>query len=138
MDAAVARCEVTDTEVDGLPGVAVAGELDAASCRKLAAALARASRLGVPVVLDLDACTFIDSSELRPSCARSGDQDGRAAAGRLQRQRVRLGRHRGLRTFLDTWGAPWVQGGRRHRQGWCESVGASRSPSHAPTFAPSA
>lgn len=62
MDAAVARCEVTDTEVDGLPGVAVAGELDAASCRKLAAALARASRLGVPVVLDLDACTFIDSS----------------------------------------------------------------------------
>jgi anti-anti-sigma factor len=62
MDAAVARCQVTDTEVDGRPGVAVAGELDAASCRKLAAALARASRLGVPVVLDLDACTFIDSS----------------------------------------------------------------------------
>jgi anti-anti-sigma factor len=64
MDASVGECEVTDMEVDGLPGIAVAGELDAATCGKLAAALARASKLGDPVVLDLGACTFIDSRAL--------------------------------------------------------------------------
>jgi anti-anti-sigma factor len=58
----IGECEITAVQVDGLPGVAVAGELDAASCDELGAALARAAKRGGPVVLDLGACTFIDSS----------------------------------------------------------------------------
>jgi anti-anti-sigma factor len=55
---------LTAIEVDGLPGVAVAGELDAATCDRLARALDRASKRREPVVLDLGACTFMDSSGL--------------------------------------------------------------------------
>jgi anti-anti-sigma factor len=62
MDTSVARFEVTQTEIDGLAGVVVAGEVDGVSCGELASALARAARRGGPVVLDLGNCTFIDSS----------------------------------------------------------------------------
>jgi anti-anti-sigma factor len=61
MDTSVAQLEVTDTEVDGFAAIAVAGELDASTCNKLAFALAMALRRGGPIVLDLGRCTFIDS-----------------------------------------------------------------------------
>jgi anti-anti-sigma factor len=60
MGASPSEFEVTHTEVDGLAGVAVAGELDADTCGELASSLRRALRRDEPVVLDLDECTFID------------------------------------------------------------------------------
>jgi anti-anti-sigma factor len=54
---------ITDAEIDGLVGVAVSGELDAATSDRLAAALGAID--GDSILLDLEACTFVDSSGIR-------------------------------------------------------------------------
>jgi anti-anti-sigma factor len=54
---------ITDAEIDGLVGVAVSGELDVATSDRLAAALAAVD--GDSILLDLEACTFVDSSGIR-------------------------------------------------------------------------
>jgi anti-anti-sigma factor len=57
---------ITDAEISGLVGVAVAGEIDGATRDLLEAALDKAAggNGGGPVLLDLDECTFVDSMGL--------------------------------------------------------------------------
>ena len=54
---------LTEIESIGRPGIAVAGELDEATCGQLDAAFKRLSN-GGPVILDLGHCTFVDSMGL--------------------------------------------------------------------------
>jgi anti-anti-sigma factor len=61
---------VTEIEVDGLAGIAVAGEVSEATCGELEAALAEMPNRG-PVILDLDGCSFMDSKGL-DAILRSG------------------------------------------------------------------
>jgi hypothetical protein len=136
MDVAVAQCEVIDTELDGLPGVAVAGELTRRPASSLPRSLGHRDWRSRWSSRSRRAHS-LTQAQLRPSFARSGGQNGRAAGWSSATRWVRRSRHRDLRTLLDTWRAPWVQGGRTNRQRWRESVGASSSPSRAPTFAPS-
>jgi anti-anti-sigma factor len=53
-------------EIDsvGRPGIAIAGELDEATCGQLDSAFREISNAGGPVILDLAECTFIDSKGL--------------------------------------------------------------------------
>lgn len=60
----VEQFRVSAVKVGGLTGVAVVGELEDATCDRLASAWAQALSGGAPVVLDLEACTFIDSMGL--------------------------------------------------------------------------
>jgi anti-anti-sigma factor len=55
---------VATVRIGGLTTVAVVGELEDATCDRLASAWAEALGGGGPVVLDLEACTFIDSMGL--------------------------------------------------------------------------
>jgi anti-sigma B factor antagonist len=54
---------ITDAEINGLVGVAVSGELDAAKSDRLAVALEAFN--GASTLLDLEECTFVDSSGIR-------------------------------------------------------------------------
>jgi anti-anti-sigma factor len=83
---------ITHTEIDGLRGVAVAGELDAVTCGRLATTLVRASKGDGPVLLDLGECTFVDSMGLDAiaDAAKWLDEDGRElvlcnVAGQIER-----------------------------------------------------
>jgi anti-sigma B factor antagonist len=68
----------TETLPDGAVVVHVDGELDLATSGALEAALEASN--GSTVVIDLGACTFIDSSAVRVlvSAARSAEESGRA------------------------------------------------------------
>ena len=55
---------LTEIESIGCPGIAVAGELDEATCGQLDSAFRNMSNGGGPVLLDLAECTFIDSKGL--------------------------------------------------------------------------
>jgi anti-sigma B factor antagonist len=64
MEAARASSEfrTSSTDVNGLKGVAVSGELDYATCDRLSVALQEASDHDrESVLLDLGECTFVDS-----------------------------------------------------------------------------
>jgi anti-anti-sigma factor len=54
---------LTEIESLGHPGIAVAGELDEATCSRLDSAFKSLSN-GGPVILDLQDCTFMDSKGL--------------------------------------------------------------------------
>jgi anti-anti-sigma factor len=58
---AVKQFRVATVKIGGLTNVAVVGELEDATCDRLASAWAEALGGGGPVTLDLQACTFIDS-----------------------------------------------------------------------------
>jgi anti-anti-sigma factor len=58
------RFDVRETEICGLRGLAVTGELDGATCDRLTAALDGAYGDGT-VLLDLDECPFVDSMGLQ-------------------------------------------------------------------------
>jgi anti-anti-sigma factor len=58
---AVKQFRVATVKIGGLTTVAVVGELEDATCDRLACAWAEALGGGGPVMLDLQACTFIDS-----------------------------------------------------------------------------
>jgi anti-anti-sigma factor len=78
MGSAAERFSVSETAIGGLVGVAVAGELDAASCGRLVSALARVSDGHLRIVLDLGECTFLDSKGLDAillAATRLGVQD---------------------------------------------------------------
>jgi anti-anti-sigma factor len=66
----------------GVHVVTLAGELDLSTARDLAAALEAVSLGAAKVVVDLQACEFIDSSGLHTlakACRRIGDGGGRLA-----------------------------------------------------------
>jgi anti-sigma B factor antagonist len=84
--------KITHTELGGMRGVAVAGELDVTTCGRLAATLVGASRDDERVLLDLGECTFIDSLGLDAiaDAAKWLDEDGRKlvvcnVAGQIER-----------------------------------------------------
>jgi anti-anti-sigma factor len=56
--------QLSDVEIDGQVGVAVAGELDAANSDRLVFALAAVTDGQLRIVLDLGECTFLDSKGL--------------------------------------------------------------------------
>jgi anti-anti-sigma factor len=68
---------ITDAEINGLVGVAVSGELDAATSDRLAAALEACN--GASILLDLEECAFVDSSGIRTivEAVRRLDDEGR-------------------------------------------------------------
>jgi anti-sigma B factor antagonist len=107
------RFSITDTEIGGLVGVAVAGELDGASCDRLAAALDEAtdSDGAAPVLLDLGACTFVDSTGLHAivkAATRLQARGRRLAVSNLRgnvREVFRL-------SGLDSWDGLLVADGR--------------------------
>ena len=57
--------DVSSNQVDGRTVVQVRGEIDAATCDELAAALTAATRSDAALELDVSGVTFIDSSGLR-------------------------------------------------------------------------
>jgi anti-anti-sigma factor len=57
------QLSITDAEINGVAGVAVSGELDAATSGRLAAAPGALN--GASVLLDPEGCTFVDSSGIR-------------------------------------------------------------------------
>jgi anti-sigma B factor antagonist len=57
--------DVSSNKVDGRTVVQVRGEIDAATCDELAAALTAATRNDTRLELDVSGVTFIDSSGLR-------------------------------------------------------------------------
>jgi anti-sigma B factor antagonist len=86
----------TEAADSGVRVVAVTGELDIATSERLEMALLEAASMGPPVIVDLSACTFIDSSGVRAllsgkRMAQARDGDTRipysvvAAASQLMR-----------------------------------------------------
>jgi anti-sigma B factor antagonist len=69
------RFSVTSALDDGHRVVSVSGELDIATCPELEEVLKAAN--GVPLVLDLKRCTFIDSTGISV-LARAGSRSGKA------------------------------------------------------------
>jgi anti-anti-sigma factor len=61
---AVKQFRVSNLKIGGLTGVAVVGELDDATCDRLASTWAEALSGAGPLVLNLEECTFIDSRGL--------------------------------------------------------------------------
>jgi anti-sigma B factor antagonist len=104
---------ITDAEISGLVGVAVAGEIDGATRDLLEAALDKAAggNGGGPVLLDLGACTFVDSTGLHAivkAATRLQARGRRLAVSNLRgnvREVFRL-------SGLDSWDGLLVADGR--------------------------
>jgi anti-anti-sigma factor len=104
MDSETGQFSVSDVEIDGQVGVAVAGELDAANSDRLVSALAAVTDGQLRIVLDLGECTFLDSKGLDAILL---------AASRLhvQGRKLVVCNARGpVRELLQLTGAEWFEG----------------------------
>lgn len=88
-----ARCAVTAddllqiqlTHLDGVAVLTIRGEIDAHTAPRLRESVERGCELGVPVVLDMERVTFMDSSGIAALIAASGMANGHPGSIQIQR-----------------------------------------------------
>ncbi len=77
-----ARLDLTESHIDGVRVVAARGEVDLSTSERFGRLLQRvAAEPGGPIVVDLTACSFIDSSGLAAILHAAGRRDGFSIAG---------------------------------------------------------
>jgi anti-sigma B factor antagonist len=79
--------KITIEDREGIPVIRVSGEIDLATHEELAGRLRAAAAKGKPVVVDLSACEFIDSSGIRALLLGEREAKSIAVAGASEQVR---------------------------------------------------